>query len=94
MVLAPPGFIGIVHLDRAKILDAFCQALTFEEMPGRTRFEKGRPIRSWQPKRDGERNEALDTFVYASAAAGLIRICRMRLPFRQIPHRRSFGQRG
>lgn len=38
-----------------------------------TRFEKGRPIRSWQPKRDGERNEALDTFVYASAALqGLI----------------------
>jgi phage terminase large subunit GpA-like protein len=38
-----------------------------------TRFEKGRPIRSWQPKRDGERNEALDTFVYALAALhGLI----------------------
>ncbi len=32
-----------------------------------------RPIRSWQPKRDGERNEALDTFVYAHAALhGLI----------------------
>ncbi|MGC9420692.1 MAG: phage terminase large subunit family protein, partial [Rhodovulum sp.] len=27
----------------------------------------------WQPKRDGERNEALDTFVYAHAALhGLI----------------------
>jgi phage terminase large subunit GpA-like protein len=38
-----------------------------------TRFEKGRPIRSWQPKRDGERNEALDTFVYAHAVLhGLI----------------------
>lgn len=38
-----------------------------------TRFEKGRPIRSWQPKRDGARNEALDTFVYAQAALhGLI----------------------
>jgi phage terminase large subunit GpA-like protein len=38
-----------------------------------TRFEKGRPIRFWQPKRDGERNEALDTFVYAHAALhGLI----------------------
>ena len=38
-----------------------------------TRFEKGRPIRSWQPRRDGERNEALDTFVYAHAALhGLI----------------------
>lgn len=40
-----------------------------------TRFERGRPIRSWQPKRDGERNEALDTFVYAHAALhGLISI--------------------
>ena len=38
-----------------------------------TRFERGRPIRSWQPKRDSERNEALDTFVYAHAALhGLI----------------------
>jgi phage terminase large subunit GpA-like protein len=38
-----------------------------------TRFERGRPIRSWQPRRDGERNEALDTFVYATAALhGLI----------------------
>jgi len=27
------------------------------------RFERGRPIRSWQSRRDGERNEALDTFV-------------------------------
>jgi len=33
-----------------------------------TRYDRGRPIRSWQPKRDGERNEALDTFVYATAA--------------------------
>jgi hypothetical protein len=38
-----------------------------------TRFEKGRPTRSWQPKHDGERNEALDTFVYVSATLhGLI----------------------
>ena len=33
-----------------------------------TRFERGRLVRSWPPKRDGERNEALDTFVYAHAA--------------------------
>jgi len=33
----------------------------------------GQPIRSWQPKRDGERNEALDIFVYPHAALhGLI----------------------
>ena len=38
-----------------------------------TRFERGRPIRSWRPMREGERNDALDTFVYAhSALHGLI----------------------
>ena len=38
-----------------------------------TRFELGRPIRSWRSKRDAERNEALDTLVYAHAALhGLI----------------------
>lgn len=37
------------------------------EEPVVTRFERGRLIRSWQPKRDGECNEALDTFVYAHA---------------------------
>jgi phage terminase large subunit GpA-like protein len=37
------------------------------------RFERGRPIRLWQPRREGERNEALDTTVYAMAALhGLI----------------------
>ncbi len=53
-------------------LDAdYFRQLTAERVV--TRFEKGRPIRSWQPKRDGERNEALDTFVYAHAALhGLI----------------------
>jgi len=53
-------------------LDAdYFRQLTAERVV--TRFERGRPIRSWQPKRDGERNEALDTFVYAHAALhGLI----------------------
>lgn len=38
-----------------------------------TRFESGRPIRSRQPKRDGERNEAINTFIYGRAALqGLI----------------------
>lgn len=32
-----------------------------------TRFERGRPVRSWQPRHDGERSEVLDTFVYAHA---------------------------
>jgi len=67
--LTEPG-PGFVHFPRSLDADYFRQ-LTAERIV--TRFEKGRPIRSWQPKRDGERNEALDTFVYAQAALhGLI----------------------
>ena len=62
--LTEPG-PGAIHFPRR--LDAnYFRQLTAERVV--TRFERGRPIRSWQPKRDGERNEALDTFVYASAA--------------------------
>lgn len=44
-----------------------------------TRFVKGRPVRSWALRRGCERNEALDTFIYAAAALhGLIAMC-MRL---------------
>src|SRR5204862_6547225 len=44
-----------------------------------TRFERGRSIRIWQPRWEGERNEALDTTVYALAALhGLISM-RVRL---------------
>jgi phage terminase large subunit GpA-like protein len=67
--LTEPG-PGAIHFPRRLDADYFRQ-LTAERVV--TRFEKGRPIRSWQPKRDGERNEALDTFVYAHAALhGLI----------------------
>lgn len=67
--LTEPGH-GAIHFPRRLDADYFRQ-LTAERVV--TRFEKGRPIRSWQPKRDGERNEALDTFVYAHAALhGLI----------------------
>jgi phage terminase large subunit GpA-like protein len=67
--LTQPG-PGAIHFPRRLDADYFRQ-LTAERVV--TRFEKGRPIRSWQPKRDGERNEALDTFVYAHAALhGLI----------------------
>ena len=67
--LTEPG-PGAIHFPRR--LDAdYLRQLTAGRVV--TRFEKGRPIRSWQPKRDGERNEALDTFVYAHAALhGLI----------------------
>ncbi len=67
--LTEPG-PGAVHFQRRLDAEYFRQ-LTAERVV--TRFEKGRPIRSWRPKRDGERNEALDTFVYASAGLhGLI----------------------
>lgn len=67
--LAEPG-PGAIHFRRRLDADYFRQ-LTVERVV--TRFERGRPIRSWQPKRDGERNEALDTTVYAMAALhGLI----------------------
>ncbi len=61
---------GFVHFAMERDTEYFRQ-LTAERVV--TRFERGRPIRSWQPRRDGERNEALDTFVYATAALhGLI----------------------
>jgi phage terminase large subunit GpA-like protein len=61
---------GFVHFSQERDAEYFRQ-LTAERVI--TRFEKGRPIRSWQPKREGERNEALDTFVYAMAGLhGLI----------------------
>ena len=67
--LTEPG-PGAIHFPRSLDADYFRQR-TAERVV--TRFERGRPIRSWQPKRDGERNEALDTFVYAEAALhGLI----------------------
>lgn len=67
--LTEPG-PGAIHFPRRLDADYFRQ-LTAERVV--TRFERGRPIRSWQPKRDGERNEALDTLVYAHAALhGLI----------------------
>ncbi len=67
--LTEPG-PGMIHFPRQLDAEYFRQ-LTAERVI--TRFDRGRPIRSWQPKRDGERNEALDTFVYAQAALhGLI----------------------
>ena len=67
--LTKPG-PGAIHFPRRLDAEYFRQ-LTAERVV--TRFTRGRPVRSWQPKRDGERNEALDTFVYAHAALhGLI----------------------
>ena len=49
----------------------FFRQLTAERVL--TQFSMGRPIRTWVPKRPGERNEALDCTVYSLAALhGLI----------------------
>lgn len=62
--LTEPG-PGTIHFPHR--LDAgYFRQMTAER--GVTRFEKRRPIRSWQLKRDGKRNEALNTFVYAHTA--------------------------
>jgi len=67
--LTEPG-PGAIHFPPRLDVDYFRQLTAERDV---TRFEKGRSIHSWQPKRDGERNEALDTFVYAHAALhGLI----------------------
>jgi phage terminase large subunit GpA-like protein len=61
---------GYLHFPAERDAEFFRQ-LTAERVV--TRFERGRPIRSWQAKRDGERNETLDTTIYAMAALhGLI----------------------
>lgn len=61
---------SFVHFSVERDMEYFRQ-LTAERVV--TRFERGRPIRSWQLCCEGERNKALDTFVYASAALhGLI----------------------
>jgi Phage terminase large subunit (GpA) len=61
--LGEPG-PGYLHFPAERDAEFFRQ-LTSERVV--TRFERGRPIRLWQPRRDGERNEALDTTVYAMA---------------------------
>ncbi len=61
---------GYLHFPADRDAEFFRQ-LTAERVV--TCFERGRPIRLWQPRREGERNEALDTTVYAMAALhGLI----------------------
>lgn len=67
--LTEPG-PGFIHLHRK--LDAeYVRQLTAEHAV--TRWIKGRPVRAWALRRGCERNEALDTLVYAVAALhGLI----------------------
>jgi phage terminase large subunit GpA-like protein len=62
--LAEPG-PGYLHFPNERDAEFFRQ-FTSERVV--TRFERGRPIRLWQPRREGDRNEALDTTVYAMGA--------------------------
>ncbi len=59
---AGPGYI---HLADSLPTD-FADQLTSERLV--IRYQNGRPVRSWVPRSDRPRNEALDCFVYASAA--------------------------
>lgn len=61
---------GRIHFP--KFLEApYFQQLTAEHR--RTKYVRGRPVRFWEVKQKGTRNEALDTFVYALAAlTGLV----------------------
>lgn len=62
-----PGFVHF-PLDRGP---EYFDQLTAERAI--TRYSAGRPVREWRPVRSGARNEALDTFVYGTAALhGLI----------------------
>lgn len=93
--LEEPG-PGAMHFPMARDAEFFRQ-LTAERVV--TRFSFGRPIRTWKLKRDGDRNEALDTLVYAQAALhGLIAAgvslnreaanlagCQLREPGREAP---------
>lgn len=56
---------GCIHFPVERDANYFRQ-LTAEKVV--TRYSKGRPVRIWEPKRPGERNEGLDTAVYAMAA--------------------------
>ncbi|MGB0749826.1 MAG: phage terminase large subunit family protein, partial [Magnetospiraceae bacterium] len=56
---------GMVHFPVTVGPDYFAQLVAERAV---TKFEAGRPRRVWMPKTAGARNEALDTFVYASAA--------------------------
>jgi phage terminase large subunit GpA-like protein len=61
--LTEPG-AGFVHF-HDQLTEEYFRQLTAEKL--QTRYVKGFPVREWV-KKWGERNEALDTFVYALAA--------------------------
>lgn len=61
---------GFVHFNKAACDQKYFDQLTAEKVV--TQVVRGRPVRSWQLRIAGARNEALDTAVYAYAAlAGL-----------------------
>lgn len=67
---------GCIHFPADREASYFEQ-LTAEHVI--TRYSMGRPKRAWLPKRDGARNEALDTFVYGLAALHGLRAMGLQL---------------
>ena len=54
----------------------------------KTKYVKGRPVRSWQPRKEGQETEGLDCRVYAFAALrGLVR--NWKLDLNKLSHKLS-----
>lgn len=79
---------GYIHFPLASAEDdsfgpEYFAQLTSEQMV--TRYVRGRAVRGWEPIREGARNEALDTFVYALAARQAVPIRLDRLQRVAVP---------
>jgi phage terminase large subunit GpA-like protein len=72
----PPGYVHLPKVD-----PEFCKQLCAEQLVTR-RDRRGYARREWQKTR--ERNEALDCYVYARAAAAILGIDRWREPARPV----------
>lgn len=76
--IAKPG-AGFVHFPNADGFEqGYFDQLTAEKVV--TRYRHGRPLRVWELKKKGARNEALDTFVYALAALKALPLRLDRVP--------------
>lgn len=75
---------GYIHFPSTDAFDqAYFDQLTSEKVM--TRHREGRPYRVWVPVRQGARNEALDTFVYALAALKALPLRLDKLPAPERP---------
>lgn len=73
--ISEPG-PGYIHLASTLPAD-FTEQLTSERVV--TKYSKGRPVQSWVLRSDRPRNEALDCFVYGSAALAGLKSAGLRL---------------